>query len=996
MYIACTTDGQVRRVGDALTGFSGGANLFQFPTPDGQKLDVFDGRGRHLQTTDALTGTVLLQFGYDSAGRLASVTDSDGNVTQIKHDSSGNPTKIIAPFGQESVLAVDGNGYLSKVTDPANNVTTFSYDANGLMSTKVDPNLGLSQYLFDPRGRLQVDEDAVGSSKTVTRTSSASQTGFTVSTTTMLGRPTSYQTLLNSDGSFSRTNTGPDQLQSTLKFTPRGVTTTTAPDGTQTTSRLIPDPRFGVVSPTQSLTTTLPSLNVRTQTMSRSATFSGTSLASLTETTDLNGNVWSRTFDVRLRTWTSTSPLGRHSTLAVDSAGRPTSSSIPRVLTRETRLDSEGRKSVISQGVRNRVFSYFNTDDARNGYLQTETDALSQMTTYGRDALGRETSQTAPDSSVTSLSWDGLGNLKSVTPPDHPAHAMSYTGVNLLSQYTPPLLASLINAQTMYEYDADRNLKKVTRPDGLILDYAYDATSGRLSTITTAAGTVAHTYTKGQLTKLVASAEGVTVDYAYDGPLVVRQEWSGSVVGKVETSYNNDFRPISESIAGAGTVHFGYDNDGLLTCASPSSCSPASTDSLSLTYDSNYGRLIASQLGTVSTALTYNEFGEPAAETAASGTTALYSEIQDSVAHPRDALGRTLFKTETLLGSTINFGYTYDNRGRLRRVTQGGTQTALYDYDSNGNRLSVTAPAGVTNGTYDAQDRLLTYGTFTYTYTANGELQTKTDSSSGQVTTYHYDVFGNLKRVDLPAGDLIEYLVDGQNRRVAKKKNGAFVKKWLYRDGLHPVEELDGAGNVLKRFLYASGKNSPDLMIQAGVPYRILSDHLGSPRLVANASTGAVAQRMRHDEFGNVLEDTNVGFTPFGFAGGLYDADTGLVRFGVRDYDPVVGRWISKDPIRFDGGQPNLYVYVGNDPVNRLDTTGKYDDKACTQCLQGAADAFQRCRANCVSDHITDAPICSTPGAGTQSDNAYQRCLQGCVDAGQGAEQACLNGPSCN
>ena len=50
--------------------------------------------------------------------------------------------------------------------------------------------------------------------------------------------------------------------------------------------------------------------------------------------------------------------------------------------------------------------------------------------------------------------------------------------------------------------------------------------------------------------------------------------------------------------------------------------------------------------------------------------------------------------------------------------------------------------------------------------------------------------------------------------------------------------------------------------------------------MVIDAATGAVAQRMRHDEFGRVLEDTNPGFTPFGFAGGLYDPDTGLIRFG--------------------------------------------------------------------------------------------------------------------
>jgi RHS repeat-associated protein len=98
------------------------------------------------------------------------------------------------------------------------------------------------------------------------------------------------------------------------------------------------------------------------------------------------------------------------------------------------------------------------------------------------------------------------------------------------------------------------------------------------------------------------------------------------------------------------------------------------------------------------------------------------------------------------------------------------------------------------------------------------------------------------------------------------------------------------------------------------------SDHLGSPRLIVNTSTGATVEEIDYDEFGNVTNDTAPGTIPFGFAGGLYDGDTGLVRFGARDYDASVGRWVSKDPIRFEGGSFNLYGYVVNDPVDLFDS----------------------------------------------------------------------------
>jgi RHS repeat-associated protein len=133
---------------------------------------------------------------------------------------------------------------------------------------------------------------------------------------------------------------------------------------------------------------------------------------------------------------------------------------------------------------------------------------------------------------------------------------------------------------------------------------------------------------------------------------------------------------------------------------------------------------------------------------------------------------------------------------------------------------------------------------------------------------------------------------------------------------------IHGRGNIVSRFVYGTKTNVPDYMAKNGDMYRILTDHLGSPRLVVDATAGTVVQQIDYDEFGNVVNDTNLGFQPFGFAGGLYDRDTGLLRFGARDYDAMTGKWTAKDPILFAGGDTNLFGYVGNNPANRRDPLG--------------------------------------------------------------------------
>jgi RHS repeat-associated protein len=84
-----------------------------------------------------------------------------------------------------------------------------------------------------------------------------------------------------------------------------------------------------------------------------------------------------------------------------------------------------------------------------------------------------------------------------------------------------------------------------------------------------------------------------------------------------------------------------------------------------------------------------------------------------------------------------------------------------------------------------------------------------------------------------------------------------------------------------------------------------------------------VVKQVSYDSLGCVLSDSNPAFDmPLGFAGGLYDGDTGLVRFGYRDYDPDTGRWTAKDPIFFAGGDTDLFGYCLGDPVNWVDPDG--------------------------------------------------------------------------
>lgn len=884
------------------TGYAG-IGLSQYVIPDGAELHVFNHDGKHVRTMSAKTGANLRTFGYGPSGHIVSITDGDGNVTTIERDGQGRPSAIVGPYGHRTTLALDADGYLAAITNPASETNTFLYQPGGLLSYMRTPRNFEHFFTYDENGRLTKDEDPAGGSQSLARTGTFAD--HTVTRTTAEGRIHRYQTenQVLARGKRTRhylpdgTGTARDELVD-------GQRAFYTSDGVATYAAESKDPRFQTsATMTTYAQTQMPSGLLR-QTWSAASVALSNPADPLTMTSEsasvnVNGRTTSSSFVVSSRTQTTTSPAGRTATTVVDSQERPVSITVPGLTPVQVSYDSRGRPQTVTQGTRQYTIAY----DA-SGRPQTVTDPLLRTQSYTYDNADRVLSQTLPDGRQIGFTYDAAGNLSSLTPPGRPAHTFAWTSIDQESLYTPPDLGTGAVA-TSRAYNLDRQQTRVVRPDGREVDYVYGATTGRLDQMTIARGAYVYGYDTAGRISSIAAPGGATMTFAYDGSLLLGTTWSGSIVGSVTRAYDASFRNTSVSVNGSA-ISLGYDNDDLLMSAG----------AMTLARNSQNGLLTGTTLAAVTDTLGYNGFGEVVAYSAQAGVTPLLSFDYGT----RDVLGRIAQRTETVLGGSPHaFGYSYDLAGRLSDVTTDSVPTGHYEYDPNGNRTLANGVAA----TYDAQDRLLTFGTKSYTYTANGELATKTDSATGAVTQYSYDELGNLTRVDLPDGRVVEYVIDGLNRRVAKKVDGVVVAKWLWQSQLRIAAELDASNNVVSRFVYATKANVPDYLVKAGVTYKILTDQVGTPRLVVRADTGAEVQRTSRDEFGVLIaESGDTTLHPFGFAGGLFDRDTGLVRFGARDYDAETGRWTAKDPIRFAGGLTSLYSYVGSDPVNNMDPNG--------------------------------------------------------------------------
>jgi RHS repeat-associated protein len=876
---------------------------------------AYDDQGRLTTITDP--ANLATTFAYNGP-RLQSVTDPMGRVTSFEHNGAGDLVKVTFPDGSSKGFGYDERHLMTSETDERNFVTTRTYDAYGRLVSAVVPG-------------------------DITRATSYAQkvglvTDPTVGTATNpapIVRPAEVKTTITDGENRTTTYTfGPLQSIATT-VDPAGLTTVIERDRDSNPTKTT-YPSGQVIN--QSFDSRGNPLTVNDPTVNGTTSIGYEALFNQPVTIkDPFNNVTNLTYDSKGNPIRIASPLNRTVRMAYNGVGLPTVMTDTLGTVAAFGYYGQGNLTNLNWGgTRSAAFAY-----TPHGYLQTMTDPLGRGFAYQYDAHGRLLQETLPGARTVRYGYDAAGNLTSLTPPDRPEHRFEYDGLGQLTAYIPPSVDGVSNPRTSYEYNKAQQLTKLTRPDNLAITYGYDS-AGRLQSTQFSRGALGYSYhaTSGQLVGITAP-ENVTLGFQYKGDLLTGESWSGALTGNVQRTYDAGYRTASIRVNNA-PINYQYDADN----------APLRAGALTLAYQPTSGLLANTTLGSVNDSFGYNTFGELQSYRANVGAAPLFQ-----TGYARDSLGRITTLKETVEGTTNLYLYSYDAAGRLMTVIRNGAQIASYSYDANGNRTNTSDSRGTFAGSYDNQDRLLSYGSTTYSYSANGELQSKTVASTGSATAYSYDEFGNLTRVTLPTGEVITYLIDGKDRRIGKGVNGVLQKGWLYEDQLRPVAELDGSGAVVSRFVYATRVNVPDYLVKGGVTYRLVLDHLGSVRLVVNTQNGQVAQRLDYDAWGLVTQDTNPGFQPFGFAGGLYDAQTGLVRFGARDYDPVVGRWTSKDPIGFEGGDGNLYAYVINDPVNLSDVEGKAIPFAVWAAYYYAYIGLQACIRNPICVGVAGSAI---------------------------------------
>jgi RHS repeat-associated protein len=909
-----------------------------------------------------------LTLNYDAQMRLTSLTDATGRQTTFRYGSPYSSylvTQITDPFGRSATLTYDNQSRLTSITDILGLTSRFSYDANSLVNAMTTP-YGTTDFAYtapgtsgppryvdvtDPLGyheRVEWLEPAPSSIPDSDPAASVPK-GLPLNPTNQYltyrdsfywnkdayvaagcspsggcdytkARDTHFLHVGNLKSSTIESIKNP--LENRIWYQYPGQTSSIYTGSYAqpiAMARVLDD---GTTQLTQYAYDTGGFFNLKqtTDPLGRVTTYTYANqidLAAVSQTTafGLQTTLAQFTYNSHHRPVFATDAAGQTTTYAYNAAQQVTAVTNPLGQTTSYQYNPTGDLASVTNANGQTAAAY--TYDAFDR-VASYTDSEDWSVSYSYDAANRPTKATYPDGTTETYSYDKLDlasytdrlgrtwryshdadrRLTAVTDPTGQQTQFGYNGQGQLTSRTDP------NSHiTQWAYDIEGRPTTKTYGDNSTLTYGYETTTSRLKSVTDALGQVKrYAYAQDdRLTgisyqnavnptpnvsfaydawfpRLVSRTDGEgTTQFAYGpagspGALQLQQETTPLANGAVTYAYDALGRISSRTVQGQGSETFAYDALGRL------SGHASDLGAFSLGYLGQTGQITSRQLSGSNLATTWSYLPNAGDRRLASISTAGLSAGQSS----------TFQYTSNAAGETT--GVTQTSDAPISNPPGSLTQTASYN---NLNQLTALSGQSLT---YDADGNLLSDGARTYSWDAENRLVgIGYPGQPGKATAFAYDGLGRrIAASSTPAG------------------GGAAATTSYIWCGDAPCQARDATGAVTRGY-YAEGESA------AGAAAYYAPDRLGSVRRVFTAGQ---APTYDYDAYGAPLQAT-APLTDFGYAGLIYNADSGLNLAVHRVYDPTSGRWLSRDPIG-EAGDPNgnLYGYVGGEPLGARDPLG--------------------------------------------------------------------------
>ncbi|MCR5824059.1 MAG: S8 family serine peptidase [Lachnospiraceae bacterium] len=710
---------------------------------------TYDDKGRVTGIIDALGNKTAYTYSSESANSAKSVTDALGNTVTNEYDSLSR--LISTGEGKaRTTISYDRQGNVTSVTDPLGNTELFIYDAAGRVVKVIRPEqaknlkktdgLSLSDvkdipgytYEYDGMGRLTGAKDPLGNKTGLTYDINNNITKATVTQKENMsfsddkGYTYSYDMV----GNLIKVG-APDGGSTHLFYDAKGnLTRSVDPNGNETSYAY--DPADRLIRVTDDDKNVIAAYeydrsgNV-VKYMNSEDWASGSSDEERTGTLfkyDLSGNRTEVRVPVKEENGKVYYRLVRYS---FDALGRKTAemNCLEPVV-----KDADGGEWFVVNYVYDKTGRLTEVEASDGSFIRygynsrgnrTTEDVNGTVTEFSYDEADRMISVTNPYGGLTSYTYDGNGKKVSITLPEGEKTGYKYDVCDNLLQKTEIVTPGKGSRETFYEYDAYKNVTKITDPLGNVTTYTYDE-NNRLKTVTDALSNVASfTYDKNGNNTSVTDALGNTTTYIYDNRDCLVKTVNAKDDECMTYSYDPAGKLVSKKDAVGVTTGYTYDRAGNVLSVS--------------VYDNNTSGSVTKKAkkkgtGSVSTEeYKYDVLGHLIEYTDPLGNRTLYeNDFWGNVTKVTDALGNV---TE----------YTYDKNGLILTIADAnGAQTA-FSYDDAGMLLKITYP----------DDNVLTY-----TRDKEGRVVTRTDRN-GVVLSTEYDSFGNLTRK--------EYNSPSQNKR---------------------------------------------------------------------------------------------------------------------------------------------------------------------------------------------------------------------------------------